>query len=1018
MNLAELSIKKRAITQFIVLLLFIAGAYSYFQMGKLEDPEFTLKTAIVITQYPGASTIQVEDEVTDVLETAIQQMESLKHVRSMSRPGLSVVWVDIQESKRARELPQIWDDLRKKMRDVAPTLPPGVKPSIIRDDFGDVYGVFLTVTSDGFSYAELKDQVDELRKELLLVKNVAKVEIWGAQQECIYVDVSSTSLSERGIPPASVFNALDKQNLVVDSGSVNLGRERVRLAVNGEFNSVEAVGNLIISHGASDKMVLLRDIATIRKGYVEPVSKQMRFNGMPSLGIAASTVSGGNVIEMGEAVKARIEELKEFLPIGMEISVVAMQSDLVQKSIDEFMMNLGAALLIVVALLFVFMGMRSGILIGLGLILTIATTFLIMRGLHVDLQRISLGALIIALGMLVDNAIVVTESMLIKLQIGKNRMQAAKETYSETAWPLLGATIVAALAFLPVYLADNNTGEFCESLFVVVGVSLLVSWLLAMTVSALWCYIGLKVPDNMQGKDPYAGVFFTTYKKLLDLCIHFRWVTLAIMGVLLVTAIVNFKHVDKTFFPESRRPQLIVDYWLPEGTNVEIVSDDLQKLEKTLLEYPTIEGVASFVGGGGTRFYLSLEPEFTNSSYGQLILNMNSAEGLDETINFVQKELDEKFLYAEPRVRKFPLGAAAKFKVEARFRGPDRAVLHELAEQAKSVMRAEPTAKYVRDDWRQSVKVIEAEYSQARGLRVGVTREDVALAMKRGYDGVSMGVYREGNKLLPIILRPPENERHRVEDMRMLQVYNIKSTQGIPMGQLVSDVTTGWEESTIRRRDHQRAITVQCDPRVGTAETLRRKIQPAIESLVLPAGYTLEWGGDWDKSNESRSYVAKGLPVTFLIMALVVVMLFNAYRQPLIIALTVPLSIIGVTTGLLLTRQPFGFLALLGFLSLSGMLIKNAVILIDQIDAEIADGKEPYAAVLESSVSRIRPVLMAAMSTVLGMLPLVIDRFWASMAVTICFGLTFATVLTLVIVPVLYTLFFRIKRIPPQEQKA
>ncbi|MCT4627572.1 efflux RND transporter permease subunit [Halodesulfovibrio sp.] len=1010
MNLAELSIKKRAITQFVVLLLFIAGAYSYFQMGKLEDPEFTLKTAIVITQYPGASTVQVEEEVTDVLETAIQQMESLKHVRSMSRPGLSVVWVDIQESKRARELPQIWDDLRKKMRDVTPTLPPGVRAPMVKDDFGDVYGVFLTVTSDGFSYAELKKQVDELRKELLLVKNVAKVEIWGAQRECIYVDMSSTSLAERGIPPASVFNALDKQNIVIDSGNINIGRERLRLAVNGEFNSVEAVGNLIISRGASDKMVLLRDIATIRKGYVEPVSKQMRFNGMPSLGIAASTVSGGNVIKMGEAVKARINELKQFLPIGMEISVVAMQSDLVQKSIDEFMMNLGAALLIVVALLFIFMGVRSGMLIGLGLLLTIATTFLVMRMLHVDLQRISLGALIIALGMLVDNAIVVTESMLIKLQLGKSRLDAAKETYSETAWPLLGATIVAALAFLPVYLADNNTGEFCESLFVVVGVSLLVSWLLAMTVSALWCYIGLKVPENLQGKDPYAGIFFTVYRKMLDFSIRFRWVTLATMVVLLFLAVTNFKYVDKTFFPESRRPQLIVDYWLPEGTNVDIVSEDLYALEKSLLQFPTIADVASFVGGGGTRFYLSLEPEFANSSYGQLILNINDAERLDETIEFIQKELDEKFLYAEPRVRKFPLGAAAKFKVEARFRGPDRKVLHDLAEQAKAIMLAEPTTKYVRDDWRQPVKVIEAEYSQARGLRVGVTRADVAQALKRGYDGITMGVYREENKLLPIIMRPPATERRRVEDMQMLQVYNKMSPQGIPMGQLVSDVKTTWEESTVRRRDHQRAITVQCDPRVGTAETLRRKLQPAIEALTLPPGYTLEWGGSWEKSNESRSYVGKGLPVTFLLMALVVVMLFNAYRQPLIIACVIPLSIIGVTSGLLLTRQPFGFLALLGFLSLSGMLIKNAVILIDQIDAEIAAGKEPYAAVLDSSVSRIRPVLMAAMSTVLGMLPLVIDRFWASMAVTICFGLTFATVLTLIVVPVLYTLFFRITR--------
>ncbi|MCG8529445.1 MAG: efflux RND transporter permease subunit [Desulfovibrionales bacterium] len=1012
MNLAELAIKKRAITQFVVLLLFVAGTYSYFQMGKLEDPEFTLKTAVVITNYPGASTLQVEEEVTDVLETAVQQMENLKHVRSFSKPGQSVLWVDIDEAKRAKDLPQIWDDLRKKMRDVTPYLPPKASAPLVKDDYGDVYGVFFAVTSDGFTYAELKDQVEELRKELLLVKNVAKVDVWGAQQECIYVDVSSSSLAERGIPPASVVNALDKQNLVADAGRVNIGRERMRFSVSGEFDSVEAVGNLVVSRGGSDKMVLLRDIATIRKGYVEPVTKEMRYNSLPALGLAASTVSGGNVVKMGEAVKRRVEELKQFLPVGIEISVVAMQSDLVQESIDEFMLNLGAALIIVVGLLFIFMGPRSGMLIGLGLLLTIAATFLIMRTLHIDLQRISLGALIIALGMLVDNAIVVTESMLIKIQRGLDRLQAAKETYSETAWPLLGATLVAALAFFPVYLSENNTGEYCESLFLVVGISLLVSWFLAMTVSALWCYIGLKIPKEMQGKDPYAGAFFTIYRKLLDIALQHRVMTLSFMVLLMFLAITNFKYIDKTFFPESRRPQLRVDYWLPEGSNVKAVSDDLRKLEKALMENEEIENIATFVGSGGTRFFLSLEPEYPNSSYGQLILNLRSSDKLDETLAFVHTQLEENFMYAEPRVRRFPLGAAAKYEVEARFRGPDKAVLRDLAEQAKAILRAEPNTMSIRDDWRQQSKLIEAEFSQARGLRAGITREDVALAMKRSYDGVTMGLYREGNTLLPIIMRPPNPERDRIEDIRSLQVFNMKSPQAVPLGQLVSGVTTTWEDSTIRRYDHQRAITVQVDPIVGTAEALRQKIKPAFEAIDLPAGYTMEWGGTWDKSQESREYVANGLPLTFLLMALVVVMLFNAYRQPLIILLVVPLAIIGVTGGLLLTNQPFGFLALLGFLSLSGMLIKNAVILIDQFDAEIASGKEPYLAILDSSVSRIRPVMMAAMSTVLGMVPLVLDKFWASMAVTICFGLTFATVLTLVVVPVLYTLFFKIKRVP------
>lgn len=1010
MNLAQFAIEKKAITQFAVLILSIVGVLSYFQMGKLEDPSFAIKTAMVVTQYPGASPVQVEEEVTDVLETAIQKMESLHHVRSMSRRGLSVLWVDIKENYGSEDLPQIWDDLRKKVHDASAKLPPKAKAPSVQDDYGDVYGVFLAITSDGYSYAELKDYVDELKKELLLVKDVSRVELWGTQQECVYVDMSRSSMSDLGIAPGVVFNALEKQNLVVDPGSADLGRERVRFTVGGEFDSVEAVGNLVISGGGnSDRMVLMRDLAVVRKGYIEPASRIMRFNGAPALGLAISTVSGGNVVHMGEAVKTRLAELNALMPVGIETNVVALQSDNVQQSINEFMVNLLEAVGIVVALLLVFMGLRCGLLIGAGLVLSIVISFFIMKLAGIDIHRISLGALIIALGMLVDNAIVVTEGILIKIQLGMDRLEAAKQTVTETAWPLLGATLVAVLAFFPVYAAENNTGEYCRTLFYVVGISLMVSWVLAMTVTPLWSFRWLTVSKEAQGTDPYAGGIYQAYKRLLEWTLHHRLMTLGLMVVLLFLAIANFKYVEKSFFPKSRRPQVLVDYWLPEGSAITATSSDMARLEKTLLEHPAVEAVAAFVGSGPARFFLSLQPEFFNPAYGQLVLNINDPDKLNDVIAFTQKELDEHYPYAEPRVRLFPLGPATLFKVEARFRGPDSAVLHSLAEQAKEIMRSVPYAKEVRDNWRQPVKVLDVQYSQARGLRTGLTREDTAAALKRSFDGAVVGLYRENNELLPIILRPPQEERRRIEDITALDVFSMTSPSGVPLGQLASGIAPRWEEPIIRRYDHQRAIRAQAEPAGHTGETLRQAVRAEIEAIPLPTGYTMEWVGEYKSSRESQEYVLKGVPVAFLMMAFVVVALFNAFRQPLVIATILPLSLVGITAGLLLTRQPFGFLSLLGALSLTGMLIKNAVILIDQTDMEIRSGKKPYKAIVDSAVSRIRPVMMAAMSTVLGMTPLLLDKFWIAMSVTIIFGLTFATILTLVVVPILYSLYFRIK---------
>lgn len=1008
MNFADWAIKYRAITQFTVLLLIASGIMAYMEMGKLEDPEFVVKRALVVTQYAGASPSQVEKEVTDVLETAVQRISTLKHVSSVSQRGLSVLYVDIEDRIRnTEELQQIWDELRKRVADASASLPQGASTPIVQDDFGDVFGVFLAVVGDGYSYAELKDWVDFLQRELLLVKNVARVELWGEQKDCVYVDISSAALAELGIEPGLVFKALQSHNAVVPAGSASVGRERMAFRVGGEFETVESIGNLLVQ-GHLNSNIYLRDIATITRGYVEPPLRLMRYNGMPALGIGVSTVKGGNVIEMGEAVKARIAELQSQTPVGIELFPISYQSDTVQKSITEFMINLLEAVVIVVVLLLLCMGLRSGLLIGAGLLLTMFATFGVMHLFNIDLQRVSLGSLIIALGMLVDNSIVVVEGMLIKLQRGLSRLEAARRTVQETALPLLGATLVAALAFLPVFVARDNTGEYCRSLFLVVSLSLLLSWVLAMTVTPLWNYLFLKVTPLDEGGDPYAGKMFCVYRAFLERSLRHRTLSLLSMVLLLASAIYCFQFVDRSFFPPSRRAQIMVDYWLPEGSSVQALSKDVAKLEKKLLENTHITAVSSFMGSGSLRFYLPIEPEFLNPSYAQLLVNVDNSDNLQAVYAYAG-EVVKDYPYADPRVRTFVIGPDPGFKIQLRFRGADADILHALAEEAQRIMRADSQTTSVQDDWRKPVHVIDVNYDQARGQRTGLSRGDVGDALRRGYDFLPVAMYREGTRQMPVLLRSMDAQRGNIGSVDSLEVSSLMRADTVPLGQIAPKVELAWEEPIIRRYDHARTIKVKCDVVSGVAaETVRQRLKPALEGIVLPDGYSMEWGGEYESSRDSQKEVLNGVPLSFLLMAFVVVALFNAFRQPLIIACVLPLSFIGVAFGLWASGQSFGFLALLGALSLAGMLIKNAVILIDQIDSDLKDGKEAYHAVVEASVSRIRPVLMAALSTALGMTPLVLDKFWVSMAVSIIAGLCFATVLTLFVVPILYTVFFRI----------
>lgn len=1009
MNIGEFCIRKKTVTLVLTLALVIGGMYAYDGLGRLEDPEFTIKDVVVITQYPGATAREVEEEVSDKIETAVQQLGQLKRVRSKSSYGLSIVYVTIKDQYTSKELPQVWDELRRKVNDVQSSLPPGAGPSIVNDDYGDVFGVFFAVTGQGYTYAEIKDYVDTLRRELLLVKDVAKVNLIGAQTEAVFVEMSRARLAELGISPQVIYQTLYQQNLVTTTGRTEVGSEYIRIDPSGALMSIEEIEDLLIAGGASGSMIYLKDVAQVSRGYMDPPSILMRFNGRLALGLGISTTSGGNVVEMGIAVKKRLDELEAEAPVGMEIEVIALQSDTVELSIKNFITNLIEAVAIVIGLLLVFMGLRSGLLIGFTLLLTILSTFIVMIIFRIDLQSISLGALIIALGMLVDNAIVVAEGILVKIETGVDRVKAAGQTVSATLMPLLGATIVGVLAFAAIGLSPDSTGEYCRSLFQVVGISLMLSWVLAITVVPLLCVMFMKTKPGQENADPYRGGLYQTYKRFLKLAIHRRIAVMVLLVGMLSASLYSFGFVDKAFFPANDRPQFMIDYWAAEGTFIKDTSRRIEKIETFLAEQDNVDSWATFVGQGALRFILTYSPESNNSAYGQILVSVKNAEEMDQTIAVCQAYLDRNFPNALGIVQRFSRGSAGKAKIEARFRGPDHQVLRELASRAETIMRSNRNAQFIRTDWREMVKVLRPVISEARARQTGITRPDITSAIEWAFNGSTIGLFREGNKLIPIVTRPPESERKDIDFVNDVQVWSSATGKMLNLNQIVSDYETVFEDAIIWRRNRLPTITVMAEPADGNSNALFAELRPQIEAIPLPPGYQLEWGGEHESSQDANKGLMKLLPMSFIAMALVIIMLFNALRQPLIIILCLPLALIGVTLGLLLMRQPFSFMAMLGFLSLVGMMIKNAIVLLDQIDLEIREGKERYRAVVDSSVSRLRPVLMAALTTVFGMAPLVFDSLFSPMAVTIMFGLLFATVLTLVVVPVLYVLFFRIK---------
>ncbi len=1015
MNLTDFSLRNRTLITVLTLVAVYAGMKAFDGLPRLEDPEFTIKEALVITPYPGATSYEVEEEVSDELELAVQKLGKIKKIESRNIPGQSTLTIEMRSTVPGKALPQVWDELRRKVGDAQSKLPPGAGPSLVIDDYSDVYGVFLALYGDEYSYRELYDYAKLLRRELVLVKDVAKVELFGVVSEVVYVEFDRERLSQIGISPDDIAEQLVAEGVVTNAGFVDVGTEYVKIQPDSLIHSSQELGDVWISKGDKSQ-VRLRDIANINRSYQDPAINKLHFDGHKAIGIGVSTEKGGNVVTMGNGIKNRLQELENQTPLGMQLGVIYMQSDMVTTAIDGFLVNLIEAVVIVIVVLLLFMGLRSGLIIGFVLVLTIAATFIFMGPAGVALERISLGALIIALGMLVDNAIVIIDGMLVRINGGMDPERAATEVSSQTAMPLLGATAVAIIAFAAIGLSPDSTGEFCRSLFTVIGISLSLSWVTAMTITPLLGIWFLKPPkptDKKEGEEkvPYDNAFYNTYKRFLGFCIDHRWGTTIAVFALFAVALYGFGFTGRTFFPASTTPKLRVDVFWPLGTHIDETERRASVIEDRLAKMEGVTHVATAVGQGPLRFILTFTPEKQHNGYAQFLLDIEDYKNLQRDILAAEAIIGEIAPDAIAFGRTFDLGPSKPGKIEARLVGPDPDVLRNLEEQALAIFRADHDTKGSRGRWYERVKVVHPRLSEEQADAHGITTRMVADAIMAGFEGKPVGVYREGDEVIPVAFRAPAPERLTVDSLRQIPIWSPVAQRYIPLANVVTGLDTEWTDQVVERRNRKRTLTVVTDPTNDSAPALLDRLRPQIEALPFPPGYHVEWGGEHESTVQAQEALFAPIPIFVGIMVLIVIGLFNAIRQPLVIWLTVPLAIIGVTVGLLMTDQPFGFMALLGFLALSGMLIKNAIVLVDQIDLEIREGKPTYTAILDSGVSRLRPVAMAAATTMLGMIPLFGDAFYIAMAVTIVGGLAVATVLTMIVVPVFYAIFFKAKKV-------
>lgn len=1037
MDLGKWAFENKKLVYFLVAVLFVGGLYAAYNMSKLEDPEIKVKTAMVVATRPGASAHEMEMEVTEPLEKNIRTIGEVDYISSWSYNDLAILQVEIKSIIPDKDIEQCWDLLRRKVSDTEKGLPEGTSVTV-QDDFGLVYGMMYTLTGDGASHRQLSDYARMIQRELKNLDGVARVIIYGEQEECINIEMLPERMATLGVSPAEVLATLQGQNGIYYSGYYDNGPKRVRVTVSDKFREVEQIRQMIIQGHENDQL-RLKDIAKVEEGYATPVRNSMAYNGEPALGIAVAASSGTDILKVGKAVEKRLAELKkEHLPTGVEYHKVFYQPERVKNALTTFFVNLIESVIIVVAILMLTMGFKSGVIIGISLIITVVGSVLLLGVADGSMQRVSLATFILAMGMLVDNAIVIIDGILVDLKRGKPRMEAMTAIGRKTAMPLLGATLIAILAFLPVFLSPDTAGVYVRDLFIVLAVSLLLSWVLALVHVPLMANSWLKpTVSAKEESNLYTGRVYNWLRTVLNFGLCHRVSSILAAVILVALSLFGYQFMRQGFFPDMEYDQLYIEYKLPEGTNSTQVATDLEEIRAYLNERPEIGDITTSIGGTPARYNLVRSVATPSLAYGELIVDFESPEALEENIDEIQQHLLEQYPDAYVKLKKYNI-MYKKYPIEALFTGPDPAVLHTLADSARRIMEQSSEVCLVTTDWEPHMPLLEINYDQMSARRSSLSRQDISTSVLTATGGIPVGVFYDGIHPNTIYLKCVETGGKEMDNLENVpQFSTLPSINGLlneetilkiktgtigpgdiiesalhttPLKQVSQGISVRWEDPVVPRYNGQRAQTVMCSPSPGIeTEKARKAIAKKIEQIPLPVGYELQWMGEKDASTETMHYLFKNVPLGIVLMIAILIFLFKDYRKPAIIICCVPLLAIGIVGGMLLTGQSFTFCAIVGALGLIGMMSKNCIVLMDEIGEQIQSGIPPVKALISSSESRLRPVMMASLTTILGMIPLLTDPLFGSMAVTIMGGLLFSTLATLLFVPILYAMFFKIR---------
>ena len=1031
-NLSAWAINHPALIRYLIGLLLLGGAYAYFTLGQMEDPEFKVKVMIIKAYWPGATAREMEQQVADKLEEKLQETPYLDFIRSYSKPGETVLFIHLKESTPPKAVPDIWYQARKKVGDLRHALPEGLRGPFFNDEYDDIFGSIYAFTADGFSYAELKQYVEAARQELLRLDQINKVEIIGAQDEKIYVEMSDRKLAALGINPMPVFSLLAAQNAMEASGVVVTPQNRVPLRVDGPFDSLDSIGAIGVR--ANNRTVRLDDIADLWRGYEDPPSFRMRYQGQEAIGLAVSMVKGGDILALGADLRKIFEKLQAELPVGIDIHQVTDQPRVVKSAVNEFMKTFLEALVIVLAVTFLSLGWRAGVVVTLSIPLVLAMTFLSMKFFGIDLNRISLGALIIALGLLVDDAIIVMEMIDRKLELGWDSLKATTFAYTSTAFPMLTGTLVTVAGFLPIGLAQSSAGEYTFGLFAVVGIALVSSWIVAVLFTPFLGYALLAAKYERPAGGavrPWTARFQAWRQRyeswvirweevandgllrLVEGCLrHYRWVITLTLAALLLS-IVGFRLVPQQFFPSSARPELLVDVWLPEGSSFAVTEAEVRRLEGLLIQEQGVVNVVSYVGGGSPYFYLAMEPQLSHLNYAQLVIMNQDEAARERTFKQLNHWFANDFPLVRGRASRLENGPPVGYPVQFRVSGPDPQRLRSIAAEVMEIMRANPHARDVNSDWREMILSVRLRIDQDKARALGVSPQNLSRNLNTILNGLPITQYREGDETIDVVLRASQDGPGSLESLKDSQIYT-ENQRFVPLGQ-IAYLEKGFEEGIVWRRDRSPTITVRADIPDGMQPLdVTVQIDQALEPLraKLPEGYRIDIGGALEANTNSQGSIFVIMPLMAAIILTLLMLQLQSFPRTLIVLLTAPLGFIGVTLSLLVFRQPFGFVAMLGVIALSGIIIRNAVILLDQIDQDLQAGLTPWDAVVGSTVRRFRPIMLTALTAILALIPLTQSTFWAPMAVAIMGGLLMATVLDRLTLPALYAAWFKVR--PPE----